>query len=86
MSEADDHPAESRYTHTAWSPYYLRGKFVEWVKVGRGYIETGEQGQQISHSYTNASVRGDIGYIRLWPGHSPPPMPGTPPKRPQERE
>ncbi|MBV9939596.1 MAG: hypothetical protein JO150_13900 [Acidobacteriaceae bacterium] len=66
--------------------YYLRGKFVEWVRVGRGYIETDEQGNQISHSYTNASVRGDIGYIRLWPGHKPPPLPGAPPKRPQQDE
>jgi len=86
MSEADDQPPESRYTHTAWAPYYLRGKFVEWVRVGRGYIETDEQGNQISHSYTNASVRGDIGYIRLWPGHKPPPLPGAPPKRPQQDE
>ena len=45
----------------------MRRKFSDWVKVGRGRIETDSEGNQIAHVYTNAIMRGDTGYIRLTP-------------------
>jgi hypothetical protein len=88
----DDMPAPTgSLTHTAWSPH-LRGsgrvrKFSEWVKVGRGRIETDSEGNPEAHVYTNAIVRGDTGYIRLTlAGKKPPPPTAQPaqPKRPAE--
>ena len=90
----DDMPVPTgSLTHTAWSPH-LRGsgrirKFGEWVKVGRGRIETDSDGNPEAHVYTNAIVRGDTGYIRLTlAGKKPPPPTATapPPKRPQAED
>jgi hypothetical protein len=95
MSDIDDDlPAPTgTLTHTAWSPYLMgsgmRRKFSDWVKVGRGRIETDSEGNQVAHVYTNAIVRGDTGYIRLTlAGKKPPPPTATAqqPKRPQAEE
>lgn len=85
MSDTDDDmPAPTgSLTHTAWAPYFVRRKFSEWVKVGRGRIETDSEGNQIAHVYTNAIVRGDTGYIRLMPVGKKPPHPTAQPKRPE---
>jgi hypothetical protein len=87
MSDTDDLTPTTHHTHTAWSPHFIRGKFAEWVKVGRGYIETDEDGNQIAHIHTNAIVRGDVGFIRLMPvGKKPPHPTAQQPKRPQQDE
>jgi hypothetical protein len=34
-------------THAAWSPFFdEHGNFVEWVQVGRGFLEAGQQRQR----------------------------------------
>jgi hypothetical protein len=88
MSDSDDDlPAPTGLTHTAWAPHFMRRKFSEWVKVGRGRIETDSDGNSVAHVYTNAIVRGDTGYIRLTlTGKKPPPPAAQQPTRPQEHE
>jgi hypothetical protein len=88
MSDDDDDLSapSGNLTHTAWAPYLMGSgrmrKFSEWVKVGRGRIETDSEGNQVVHVYTNAIVRGDTGYIRLMPAGKKPPHPTAQPKRP----
>jgi hypothetical protein len=81
MAESDQ-----SLTHTAWSQYFHRGKFREWVKVGRGRIDVDAHGNKVVHVYTNAIVRGDSGYICLMPDKVNPPEPEAQPRRPQEDE
>jgi hypothetical protein len=87
MSDTDDLAATTRYTHIAWAPHFIRGKFAEWVMVGRAAREIDEGGNEVIDIHTNAIVRGDVGFIRLMPIGKKPSHPiAQQPKRPQEDE
>ena len=71
-------------THVAWAQHYEAGRFREWIEIGKGRIDTDQNGNSIAHSYTNRIPRGDNGYTCLLPIGVRPPDPA--PQRPVTAE
>lgn len=79
--------AEKPMTHIVWAQHYQGTRFREWIKIGRGRIETDADGNMISHSFTYSIPRGDSGYICMLPIGMKPKDPEAPaPKRPAQSD
>lgn len=73
---------EKPLTHDAWQSHWRNGRFVEWVKQGRGRIDIDGEGNAVAHVYYFGTARGDNGHTILMPKGITPPSPQSQPKRP----
>lgn len=70
----------------AWQKNYYAGKFVEWIKVGKGYILMKDGKPIKSHTRYQSTVRGDSVNTILLPVGETPPAPSLDPKRPDSSD
>ena len=78
-------PKNKPRTHIAWSQLREHGRFREWYRSGHGWLETTPEGEAIVCAFHAAHVRGDEGYVWLFPVGKTPPDPSAAdegPKRP----
>lgn len=73
-----------RFQCIAWQKNYYAGKFVEWIRVGKGHIEIGKDGKPKAHIRYQSTVRGDSVNTVLLPVGETPPPPEIAPKRPDD--
>jgi hypothetical protein len=73
---------EKPLTHDAWQSHWRNGRFVEWVKQGRGRIDIDGEGNAVAHVYYFGTARGDNGHTILMLKGMTPPSPQSQPKRP----
>lgn len=66
----------------AWQKNYYAGKFVEWIRVGKGYIVVKDGKPIKSHTRYQSTVRGDSVNTLLLPLGETPLPPSADPKRP----
>ena len=79
-----DTPKPIRFECIAWQKNYYAGKFVEWIRVGKGYIEI-KDGKPRSYIRYQSTVRGDsVNTVLLPVGETPPPPTLAAPKRPDD--
>jgi hypothetical protein len=65
----------------AWQKNYYAGKFVEWIRVGKGYILIKDGMPIKSHTRYQSTVRGDSVNTVLLPVGETPAAPELQPKR-----
>jgi len=74
-----------RFECIAWQKNFYAGKFVEWIRVGKGYIVI-KDGKPKSYTRYQSTVRGDSVNTVLLPVGEMPPSPELQPKRPDGGE
>lgn len=70
-----------RFECHAWQKNYYAGKFVEWIRVGKGYVLIKDGKLIKSHTRYQSTVRGDSVNTVLLPVGETPLPPAIQPKR-----